>query len=891
MTRHTLLTVFSCLATLVPGSASALAARIAGILSFEPGTPCGAAVAITNATDKAVPVTLRFTLQRDSQNREPRLPDPRHGSDLAVGCPSWIEVGGERIDDGSLTDGSIHTAHDSERVFQEAFHVVDLGQPRHVTHLAIQSGDANWIWLWDFAASEDGTRFVPVPGLQGVDLHKQWGRHEIPVPSPFEARFLRMRYHKPGGDMRFLRAPSMLQVYDGPSEEEFAFPSTGPVIEEGAVQATLPPGIESLVALGCKVPLETGAYRLHVRLESGDYRQLLSEGIFGLPPILDPLPDDSPFGVNGSAFEYPDTNRRLGVKWIRFENMKWQMSMPGPGRYAFDGSVAPWHVRHDEYVKMYRDRGMKILPYTFQTPRWLSRAPATTQRNQAGHPPKDFADYGDMMFQLAARYGSTRHPEAELKTNDKLSGLGWIDTFQLWNEPNLEGPDWAPWVGSMEEYLELFRIGAEAVKRADPRARVTPAGLAGISVGTVDPLFSHRYADGRRPVDFADILTVHYYSGKQDPEVATLDRNATRSGQALPGAPTYPESLVQLVDWRDDHAPGKPIWITETGNDVGGVMGLGEREQAGKIPRVTMLALAAGVDKVFIYREKGSTPAQHAGAGLTRNDDSTRPVWFTYATLVRQFVGVKPGRAWRIEHPDPDVWIHAWERDGKPFVTAWTIGEEVELGLDLGTCRAVDAFGHARTEEAKTLRLGYYPTYLSDLSNPTVLAAGVESAKAKEAERQRQRKQAAGRKVVLFDFGTRNYAGTLMLGTLRRYTTVLAGDVYDPATGWGFEPGPATRDGVAAWMADPLRKDSVRMSKGQRFRFPVEAGRFRVGVLARAVGGPSSLTLRAGDVTQVFPVTREDDPPEAVLVLPGGDAVLEADGWADLQAVSLVEEP
>jgi predicted NUDIX family NTP pyrophosphohydrolase len=565
--------------------------------------------------------------------------------------------------------------------------------------------------------------------------------------------------------------------------------------------------------------------------------------------------------------------------------------MPGPDRYAFDGSVAPWNVNHDEYMRRHAALGMKVLPYTFQTPRWLSRAPAGTAKNIAGHPPKVFADYGDMMFQLAARYGSAKHPEAALKTNDKLSGLGLVDTFQLWNEPNLEGPDWAPWVGTMDEFMEIFRVGAEAVKRADPQARVSPAGFAGIAVATVDSLYRYQYADGKRPVDFADVVSVHYYSGRQEPETATLDRNATRSGQAEPGAPTYPESLAQLLDWRDDHASGKPIWMTETGNDVGGPMGLGEREQGGKIPRVTMLALAAGIDKVFIYREKGSMPAQHAGSGLMRDDDSFRASWFTYATLIRQFQGVKPGRAWRIAHPSPDVWLHVWERDGAPLVTAWSVGGDVELGLDLGECEVVDAFGHAERRDAATLQLGYYPQYIGKIAKPQTLVPLVEAAKACEAARQERRRRDNQRKSVLFDFGSRQHVGSLNLGTVRPYESVLSEDAYDAARGWGFEPRAGLRDSSAHWMPDLLRKDSVRIDKNVSFRFRAASGTYRVTVLAQPLGQAVTLTLHAGDKSTPFAVVKGTDPQAVVLQTTGGDLTLSADGYVELQAISLVEEP
>lgn len=667
-----------------------------------------------------------------------------------------------------------------------------------------------------------------------------------------------------------------------------ALPDVGESVMAETFSVPVPAGGTVEVAR-IRQPLATGAYRLAARATSGEEVRVAADSHYVFPPALETLPKDSPFGMNGSSFDYPPFNRRLGVGWMRFENLKWNMSMPEPGRYAFDGTVAPWRVDHDTYLRKCRELGMQVLPYTFQTPHWLSRAPEGTEKNVHGHPPKDFAAYGEMMFQLAARYGRVKHPAGALKTADAQSGLGLLDVYQLWNEPNLEGPSWAPWVGSMAEYFEIFRIGAEGVKRADPSARVATAGIAGIGVDRIDGFYRHVYADGKRPVDFADILCVHYYSGRQQPEIATLDRNATRTGEAEPGAPTYPESLRLLMDWRDDFAPSKPIWLTETGNDVGGPMGLGEWEQGAKIPRVTMLALAAGIDKVFIYRERGSTPAQHAGAGLMRNDDTYRASWFTHATLIRQFVGVAPGRAWRIAHPDPDVWIHVWNRNGRPLVTAWTLGEEAELGMDLGVCEVVDAFGHATQRETKTLRLGAYPQYIGAIARPEALAEAVKAVQQQEAERQAARKRETERKAILFDFGSKEHVAVQLIGNVRSFQPVLSEDRYDAVRGWGFEGNSATIDQSSHWIADPLRKDRVRLQKGAAFRFRVDAGHYRFRIQAAAMGDSVNVSLRGTEPLHAWTVGKPGGDFDAELTLPSGDLWLDVDGWVELQGLSLIE--
>ena len=85
-----------------------------------------------------------------------------------------------------------------------------------------------------------------------------------------------------------------------------------------------------------------------------------------------------------------------------------------------------------------------------------------------------------------------------------------------------------------------------------------------------------------------DVVNVHFYSGRSEPETTGWDPNVARSGPSI-GGTSYPEELESLVAWRDKLKPKAEVWLTETGNDVGGPIGLTERHQAAKLPRCIML--------------------------------------------------------------------------------------------------------------------------------------------------------------------------------------------------------------------------------------------------------------------------------------------------------------
>lgn len=873
---------------------SELVAKLFGETTVEPGQAPVLNLLVENRTDEPRLVQVGQLSRPTSDLPDLVLPHPVFGVNRAQGKPSQLMVNGTLADQNSATDGNPYNGVDQsidKPGFTEAFHTLDLQEPLTVRRLTYRAGDANWIWSMDVASSLDGKTFTPVADLQNVNLHKRWDEQVIPVPTPFQARYLRLRYHHGGESMLFLRPPTEIRVFDSARPEDYILPGGETPVFAPAAEFTVPPRSFQWTTLPGE-SMSAGAHQTILQIVSGERREWLVRAYFTMPPELQTLSPDSPFGLNGSSFDLFDLNRRLGVSWIRWENLKWQFVCDAPDHYAFDGSLGPWHVNQDEYMSEYQKRGMNVLSYTFQTPAWSTTAPADKTKNRQGWPPRNYADYGEAMYQIAARYGSRTVPDETLLTPDKKSGLGQIGVFQLWNEPNLVGEGWAPWVGSMNEYYEIFRLGSEGVKRADPKAVVTHAGLAGIGVGLVDTLRTYTYADGKHPLDFTDLITVHYYSGRQNPEVATRDPNANRTGRPIEGEPTFPDQIRELAEWRDRYAPGKPLWVTETGNDVGGPMGLGEREQAAKLPRVSMLHLAAGVDKVFIYRERGSTASQHAGSGLLRNDNSLRPSWFTVATLIRQFVGVDLKSALRLDVGDPNVWAYLWDRNGQPLLTAWTVEGTGTLPPCLG--RLVDAFGaETMLKEKTSVPLSIFPVYLGELVLDADWQARVAAARKQEQARRASIKRDETRRAYLFDFGSTQFVGSVTLGTIRPYTAVMSTDQYDEQKGYGFQPGPASRDDVAHWIADVRTKDNTRIRDKTVFRFKVTPGSYHLTFCASPMNDRVNFNLQSGGEPIVLPIVPEKPRSACTydtnIVVTANEIMLGVEGMGNICWLSLIQ--
>ena len=856
----------------------------------EPGQPLSSQLVLTNFGAQDAAPRVDFSIQRDSQFFSLAPPDPVYGSDQALGAKSWTEVEGKKIEEGSLTDGKDWTGIRpgfSKGGGTEAFQFVDLGKTRQISRLAYQANDGNWAWKVDVSASQDGQNYQPVPELQGVNVHNQWGPEVFPDFKPFPARFVRLRYHKDGEKVGDVAMFNGLSVYDGITDESLDFPKIGEVVGTGSLWPKIPAHDFVGVALKSDKALSPGNYLLALRIKDGAKTQLTYRHFLVMPEALKAISPASRFGLNTNNYLYAPWHRRLGIGWVRFENMKWPMTSPKPDTYSFTG-VAPWNLNHDQIISAFRAQNINFLPFLFQTPEYATSAPANVQKNRDSYPPKDNAQMADFVFQTVARYGSKKHPASELKTQDKKSGLNQINTYEIWNEPNLNDPNWGPWVGTTDQYNSLFRASAEAVKRADPTARVTNGGFAGIDVETVNTLLKP-YADGKKPLDFVDVLNVHFYSGRTAPELSTNDPNADRSGQAE-GVRTYEDDLRRLVTWRDKNKPGLPIWMSETGYDSSGPFGTNERYQAAQLPRDIMMALAAGLEKVIVFRDSGSTPTMFGASGVVRDDETLKPSWFTYATLIRQLDGVQTG-ALRLPYPDPNVRLYAWTRGQETILTAWTIENPATLKLQLGQSTVTDAFGATRpTKIAGDLPLSMFPVYIKSIGNPAGLAPLVAQAKREESARKAKQARLAKTRAYLFDFGSKDKVGTIDIGDTRLFTPVISTDLYDEAKGYGFFPDKADHDDSRHWISDALETDSTRMSPGQNFQFKVKPGRYQLRLHIQPQS-PAKLFIKGllgGDKTVA--ITPDGPPITLDVQASDGPISISNDGFGDLFWVSLVEQ-
>lgn len=273
-----------------------------------------------------------------------------------------------------------------------------------------------------------------------------------------------------------------------------------------------------------------------------------------------------------------------------------------------------------------------------------------------------YVAHGDVMFQIAARYGFTKVPDAllELRADQtRVSGLGTVRYFEDFNEqdnaPGFTGDAFAA-MASADYDGDQKRLGATiGVKNADPNAHLVMGGLSGAyptangnwvkSITTfLDAMraWSTAHRGGSFP---ADVVNVHLYSfgpGGNPPAPAPS-----------PEADGVKDKLAAIVAYRDQNLPGKELWWTEFGYDtydqsplhapaIGGSSA--EIVQGQWLVRAFLAGAAAGVDRATLYVLRDSCKVtdtacqpqvQFSTSGLTtvKGEWTPKPSWFFLATF------------------------------------------------------------------------------------------------------------------------------------------------------------------------------------------------------------------------------------------------------------------
>lgn len=421
--------------------------------------------------------------------------------------------------------------------------------------------------------------------------------------------------------------------------------------------------------------------------------------------------DDPRFGVV-QAISAPDKAVEAGARWERliFPWSEMQPSSPDqllPGYYT--------DIQIDGELK----RGMTLVGVVLYTPGWAATDPSKGGAAVPKGLDRPFDDPENYWARFVGKLAATYK--------------GKVDTWIIWNEPDLIDPETREphtWAGSEADFWLLQKSAYLAIKKANPKAQVLLPGFS----------YWHAKQAGLEP----------YLKRLLD--VAAQDPSAPRNNWYFDGVAvhvyanplnsfTIPTLYQRILGERGLQ---KPLWIVESNavpwDDPAGLLPrepwrVTLSEQAAYVIESLALSLAAGVERMSIYKLRDEFAEQGQLFGLVREDGSTRPAFQALKTAVTYFSGARKATyTWNGSGNPPteqeitalitsnkDRFQFVWpgqvnqvaiERDGQRITVVWNVTPRPLVGLIAAASSKallVDALG--RTSEIAP-EGGYYRVYL-----------------------------------------------------------------------------------------------------------------------------------------------------------------------------------
>jgi hypothetical protein len=214
---------------------------------------------------------------------------------------------------------------------------------------------------------------------------------------------------------------------------------------------------------------------------------------------------------------------------------------------------------------------------------------------------------------------------------------GRINHWIIWNEPDVNDPN-APgytWAGSINDFFQLQRTAYLVAKEANPNAVIhLPAFTHFWNPNYIYDFLDIVVADPSAPGNnyYFDAVTAHLYF---QPEAIFNIIQQFYGAVATRGIPWKPVWLVETnAPPSDDPTWPVPNWTFQ----------VTQQEQAAFIPQALAVALAAGAQRVAVYKMQDTAEDVAANPepfGLLRMDGSRRPAFNSYQVAIRYLAGMQ----------------------------------------------------------------------------------------------------------------------------------------------------------------------------------------------------------------------------------------------------------
>lgn len=196
--------------------------------------------------------------------------------------------------------------------------------------------------------------------------------------------------------------------------------------------------------------------------------------------------------------EYGISDMRVSIAWGDYERFKG----------SFD-----WKLLDTE-VELAEKYGIELYPYICYSPTWATGG-------EWSDPPKNLQHWYDFVYALVDRY------------------KGRINNWELWNE----GDNRDFWSGTWDEQLELVKLGAQAVRDANPDARTIFGGLTNTRPSHINSIYTSGASEN------IDVINIHFYNETWNPNPTESIYNTIKS----------------VADVIREHGGKQELWVAEIG--------------------------------------------------------------------------------------------------------------------------------------------------------------------------------------------------------------------------------------------------------------------------------------------------------------------------------------
>jgi hypothetical protein len=247
-----------------------------------------------------------------------------------------------------------------------------------------------------------------------------------------------------------------------------------------------------------------------------------------------------------------------------------------------------------------------------------------------------------------------------------------------------------------QTYRTLFEQMANGLRDGDPKLKVATCAADAGKSGKY-----HKSLDCVKGLEkLYDVINVHSYA---EAEGYPTWRRSYPEDPRIP----YLTRVKDAAAWRDKHAPGKELWVTEFGWDASTKpapkagtfsrwVGSTEAQQAQYLARSVLVFAALPVDRAYVFFFNDTDePQLHGSSGLTRNFEP-KPAYHALAHLQKTLGEYRFARV--VEDKAGEVFVYEFTHGADPTKRVWAAWSPTGSGREAEVTLPVAAAAVARAE-------------------------------------------------------------------------------------------------------------------------------------------------------------------------------------------------